>query len=311
MALGPGTSELTPTIVDPPRVPVRTETVRRQFDRRAAAYPQRDFLAREVERRMLERLDVIRLAPARIVDIGCGYGASRAPLLQRFAGAEWIGIDHSLRMLAAGRRAVGLGRLTRWWRGAREGWIAADAGALPLADGCADFVFSNLMLHWHPTPHRLFPEWKRVLRSDGLLMFSCFGPDTIAELRAAFAAVVPRAMPMPFIDMHDFGDMLVAAGFATPVMDVERIRLTYASPRELLRDVVALGGNPRTDRATGLVSGTRARALLAALQAGRGEDGRIGLTFEISYGHAWNPKPRESGLTRIPVDSLRAQLRAR
>ncbi len=312
MALGPGTSELTPTIVDPPRVPARTATVRGQFDRRAPHFAQRDFLAREVERRMLERLDVIRLAPARIVDIGCGTGASRAPLLRRYRAAEWIGIDHSLRMLSLGHGAGGIARLARWWGNARAHRIAADAGALPLADGCVDFVFSNLMLHWHPTPHRLFPEWKRVLRTDGLLMFSCFGPDTIKELREAFTAVMPRAAPMPFIDMHDFGDMLVAAGFATPVMDAERIRLTYVTPGELLREVAALGGNPRDDRARGLASGRQARALLDRLEARRGADGRIGLTFEIAYGHAWKPVARPAGkTTRIPVDSLRAQLRSR
>jgi malonyl-CoA O-methyltransferase len=311
MALGPGTSELTPTIVDPPRVPVRTATVRRQFDRRAPVFAQRDFLAREIERRMLERLDVIRLAPTRIVDIGCGTGASRAALLRRYRSAEWIGIDHSLRMLSHSRRAGVIARLARWWSGARVHWIAADAGALPLADDCADFVFSNLMLHWHPTPHCLFPEWKRVLRTDGLLMFSCFGPDTIKELREAFTAAVPGAAPMPYIDMHDFGDMLVAAGFATPVMDAERIRLTYATPAELLREVVALGGNPRDDRASGLASGRQARALIDALEAQRDAHGRIALTFEVAYGHAWKPVARTPGVTRVSVDSLRAQLRAR
>jgi len=214
-------------------------------------------------------------------------------------------------MLQQGARADRVARLARWWRGARTHWIAADAGALPLADGCAQFVFSNLMLHWHPTPHRLFPEWRRVLAIDGLLMFSCFGPDTIKELRDAVATVLPRAAPMPFIDMHDFGDMMVAAGFANPVMDSERIRLTYTTPQELIRDVVALGGNPRDDRMPGLVSGRQARGLIGALEARRSDDGRIGLTFELAFGHAWKPVAREEGQTRISVDSLRAKLRAR
>jgi malonyl-CoA O-methyltransferase len=311
MALGPGTSELTPTIVDPPRIPARTATVRRQFDRRAATFAQRDFLVREVERRMFERLSVIRLAPKRIVDVGCGLGGSRTALLERYRGAEWIGVDHSLRMLEHGMRMGAPARLARWLRGSRTHWIAADAGALPLAENCAQFLFSNLMLHWHPTPHRLFFEWMRVLATDGLLMFSCFGPDTIKELRNAIAAVLPRAAPMPFIDMHDFGDMMVASGFANPVMDSERIRLTYATPHELLRDVVALGGNPRDDRMPGLMSGRIARKLIGALDARRDDNGRIGLTFEIAYGHAWKPVARETGQTRISVDSLRAQLRAR
>jgi SAM-dependent methyltransferase len=99
---------------------------------------------------------------------------------------------------------------------------------MPLADDSVDLVLSNLMLHWHPQPHQVLPEWKRVLRADGLLMFSCFGPDTLKELRAAAADALPQARPMPFVDMHDFGDMMVASGFATPVMDVEA-DLTHSS----------------------------------------------------------------------------------
>jgi malonyl-CoA O-methyltransferase len=313
MALGPGTSELTPSIVNPPRIPVRVTTVRRQFDRRASRFAERDFLVREVEQRTLERLDVIRLAPKRIVDIGCGVGGARAALMRRFTHAEWIGVDHSLGMIRQGARTVrgGTARLSRWWRGSHTHWIVAEASALPLADGCADLVFSNLMVHWHPTPHVLFPEWKRLLSTNGLLMFSCFGPDTITELRAAAISVLPRAAPMPFVDMHDFGDMLVAAGFATPVMDAERIRLTYATGSELLRDVAALGGNPRDDRIRSLASGRQARALIEALESRRDEDGRVALTFEVAYGHAWKPVARETGQTRLSVDNLRAQLRSR
>ncbi|MGE5338053.1 MAG: methyltransferase domain-containing protein [Gemmatimonadota bacterium] len=314
MALGPGTSELTPTIVDPPRMPMRSATVRKQFDRRAPAFARHDFLVREVGRRMQEKLEVIRLAPRRVLDVGCGLGGERPDLMRRYAAAEWIGVDQSLAMLQQGAVAdrSAATRLARLWRRPRAHWIAADAGMLPLADGCIDLVFSNLMLHWHPVPHTLFPEWKRVLSTGGLLMFSCFGPDTIKELRAEVAAILPRAVPMTYVDMHDFGDMMVAAGFATPVMDAERIRLTYANPADLLRDVAAMGGNPRDDRSPGFVSGRRARALIEALAARRDDDGRIGITFEVAYGHAWKPADRGSERqTRISVDSLRAQLRSR
>ena len=121
------------------------------------------------------------------------------------------------------------------------------------------------MLHWHPAPHAVFPEWKRLLRVDGLLLFSCFGPDTLKELRAAARAVLPHAVPMPFVDMHDFGDMLVGSGFATPVMDVETLTLTYGGARQLLDEVRALGSNVQLDRWPALTAGRRARALLRAL----------------------------------------------
>jgi malonyl-CoA O-methyltransferase len=308
MSLGPGTSELTPTIVDPPRVPARIDTVRRQFDRRAARFGQHDFIVREVGRRLIERLQVIRLDPRRIVDAGCGAAGARRALLERFPRAEWLGFDLSTAMLA---QAPPLPLLTRLlsWRAPRARSACADAAALPLAEGGADLLFSNLMLHWHPQPHVVFPEWLRVLRVDGLLLFSCFGPDTLKELRRAFAEAGIAARPMPFVDMHDFGDMMVAAGFATPVMDAETIRLTYASPQALLREAAALGGNPRDDRRDGLVSGARARALLAALDGMRDAQGRIGLSFEVAYGHAWKPQPRIRGQSTVSLDRLRAQLR--
>jgi malonyl-CoA O-methyltransferase len=203
------------------------------------------------------------------------------------------------------------------YAGVHDAWLCAAADALPLRDAAADLVWSNLMLHWHPTPHLLFPEWRRILRPDGLLAFSAFGPDTLRELRAACAVALPRARPMPFIDMHDFGDMLVAGGFVAPVMEAETLRLTYASPQALLKEVRALGGNPRDDRAAGLPGTRQARALLAALESQRGVDGRISLSFEIVHGHAWNPAARPTQAaaaaveTRISVDHLRTQLRQR
>jgi malonyl-CoA O-methyltransferase len=309
--LGPGTSELTPTIIDPPRIAARVDTVRRQFDRRAARFDRHAAIVDEVGRRLIERLQVIRIEPRCIVDVGCGTGRSREALLARYARASWLGVDLSAAMLAmaSGCRSL-LSRLLAW-RSQRAAFVCADAASLPLADDTADLLLSNLMLHWHPQPHTVFPEWLRVLRIDGLLLFSCFGPDTLRELRQAYSQAGIAARPMPFVDMHDFGDMMVAAGFATPVMDAETIRLTYAEPLALLREVAALGGNPRDDRAHGLVGGRRARALLGALNEMRDPQGRIALSFEIAYGHAWKPQPRIRGQATVSVADLRAQLRRR
>ncbi len=294
MPLGPGSSELTPTMVAPPRIPARVATVRRQFDARAERFGERAALPREVGRRLIERLQYIRLAPRRILDVGCGAAETRGPLLFQYPQADWIGLDISERMLKTVAADPLRARARRWLRGTWSHRVAGDAGRLPIADDSIDLVFSNLMLHWHPEPHAVFPEWKRVLKTDGLLMFSCFGPDTLKELRAAAAHALPNSRPMPFVDMHDFGDMMVASGFATPVMDAEIITLTYASPEELLREVRALGGNPRDDRAQSLPSGRQARQMLGALEAQRGEDGRLRLTFEVAYGHAWKPMPSKS-----------------
>ncbi len=309
MALGPGTSEITPSLIDPPRIPARIETVRRQFNQRARRVLAHDFLLQEIGERLFARLDLMKLDPQRVADIGCGSGASRERFARRYPQAEWLGLDLSEAMLGSAAPA-GMRAKLQCWFGRSPLRVCAEGGALPLADASVDLVHSNLMANWHPEPHRLFPEWKRVLRSDGLLLFSCFGPDTLKELRAAMLEVEPRCRPMSFVDMHDFGDMMVAAGFATPVMDVETIRLTYASARELVAEVRGLGANPRDDRIAGLISGPRARRLYEALEARRDSDGRIGLSFEVAYGHAWKPVPRPLGATPVSLDRLRANLAA-
>jgi len=297
------------------RVPVRSVTVQRQFDRRAARFAGASAIVRETGQRLYERLDYIRHDARVVVDLGCGPGAQRAALLKRFARATWLGVDLSPAMLAQG--PVAAPAFARWLPQAlrpreRALRICADADRLPLADGSADCVFSNLMLNWHPAPHRVFPEIARVLREGGLLLYSCMGPDTLRELRDACAAALPYARPMPFVDMHDLGDMMVAAGFGAPVTDSETIRLTYGSARQLLAEVRALGGNPRDDRHPALPSGRQARSLLAELDRRRDPDGRIGLTFEISYGLGWKAAPRApAGEATISVEALRGQLRRR
>jgi malonyl-CoA O-methyltransferase len=262
------------------------------------------FLRREIAGRMFERLELIKLAPSLVLDAGCGEGADLPVLRQRFGNARLIGVDASAPMLHAARASQAaaqssVNRLLRRWlpgNGAGAGIGAelacADFARLPLGAESADLVWSNLALHWHPQPHRVFAEWRRVLRVDGLLMFSCFGPDTFRELRAAWAAADPAPHALPFVDMHDFGDMLVDAGFATPVMDMETITVTYADPEKLLQDARAWGGNPLETRSRGLLGRFAYRRMLDALEAGRRPDGTLPLTFEVVYGHAFRPVPR-------------------
>ena len=283
--------------------------ITRIFDRRASAFADVAFLPREVAQRMRERLDYIKIEPRAVLDAGCGTGDDLGPLAERFAQSTVFGIDASRRMLslvpAASASASGL---RRWLPGAireridarRQSLAQADFGALPFAPGAFDLVWSNLALHWHPRPHEVFPEWGRVLSTGGLLMFSTFGPDTFKELRAAMARVESEAgstlrhrgrRVIDFTDMHDFGDMLVNSGFEVPVMDVERLNVTYTSADKLLADVRRWGaypfGDPATERMAGL-GGKRWRAsLVEALERERGPDGTISLSFELVYGHAW------------------------
>lgn len=282
--------------------PIDLRRVRQLF-----AAPERvaesGFLRREIAGRMFERLELIKTAPQLVLDAGCGEGADLPLLRQRFGAARLLGLDASAAMLGAARDSQSaalssMNRLLRRWLpragsapGMQADLVCADFASLPLAANSSDLIWSNLALHWHPQPHRVFQEWRRVLKVDGLLMFSCFGPDTLRELRDAWSGIDSAPHTLPFVDMHDFGDMLIDAGFATPVMDMETITVTYADAGKLLSDVRAWGGNPLESRARGLLGRAAHARLLAALESGRRADGTLPLSFEIIYGHAFRPAP--------------------
>jgi malonyl-CoA O-methyltransferase len=275
---------------------------RAAFERAAATYDQAAVLQREVAGRLVERLDLIRLQPTRIVDVGCGTGYCTRALAQRYRGAEVVGIDIAHAML---RRAHGAGS---WWqrvRGGRTRYACGDAESLPLPDAVADMIISNLMLQWCD-PARVFAEFRRVLRPGGVLMFTSFGPDTLTELRAAWRAADTGIHVHAFLDMHDVGDALLRAGLAEPVMDVERLTLTYADAIEVMRDLKHIGAhNTALGRARGL-TGKRHLARVREAYAARARDGRVPATFEVVYGHAWAPPQaapaRDAGV--VPLASI-------
>ncbi len=276
--------------------------LRRAFERAAAGYDAAAVLQHEVCRRMLARLDYVKLAPAAILDAGCGTGNVIAALRARYPGAALYALDIAPGMV---RRAC-----TRmsWWSRARGRGVVpvcGDIERLPLRTGCANMVWSNLALQWVNEPPRAFAELRRVLAPGGLLMFSTFGPDTLKELRAAYRGTDRYTHVNQFIDMHDLGDMLGHAGFAGPVMDMEYITLTYADVRALMRDLKAIGAHNVT---SGRPPGMTARAILAAVERNYAvfvRDGRLPATFEVIYGHAWVPQPRlnADGRPIIPIRS--------
>ncbi|WP_426194449.1 methyltransferase domain-containing protein [Massilia sp. DWR3-1-1] len=279
--------------------PIDGATVRRLFNDPASVAGS-DFLRREIASRMHERLELVKIAPQRVLDAGCGAGADLSLLQKDYPAAQVIGIDAAAGMAAAAAARTpapalrALNQMLSRLMPARAGVdvLAGDFGNLPFAPNSIDLVWSNLALHWHPQPDRVFAEWRRVLRIDGLLMFSNFGPDTLRELRRAYAEIDEHPHVLPFVDMHDFGDQLVAAGFSTPVMDMELIKVTYDSAASLLADVRALGGNPLATRARGLRGRAAQQRLLAALEKGRDASGKLVLSFEVIYGHAFRPAPR-------------------
>ncbi|MBA3033054.1 MAG: methyltransferase domain-containing protein [Gammaproteobacteria bacterium] len=254
--------------------------MRKDFADAAASYDSAAVLAREVGQRMAERLAVVRLAPQRFADIGCATGDGVRELQRRYPTALPLAVDFARPMLQAVAAHAG------WWarqRGRAPRCINADARALPLAADRLDLVWSNLMLHWLPEPADLrlaFAEMQRVLTTGGLLHFAMLGPDTLKELRAAGAATPS------FLDMHDIGDLLVAAGFADPVMEMEMLTLTYPTPRGFLADQRRLGVR---DGLLGRLGWRQWRQVFAAWER---VDGLLPARFEIVYGHAWKVAPR-------------------
>jgi malonyl-CoA O-methyltransferase len=265
-------------VPDPAAVDARL--ARRRFERAAGSYARASRLEAEIGERMLERLDYMRLAPRRVLDVGSG--PPQRVLGKRYPHAQVFALDFSLGMLRAG---------SGWLDGfRRKTSICGDIVRLPIAPGAIDLVWSNMALHWVADPLAALREIHRVMAVDGLLMFSTLGPDTLAELRAAASAERVH----PFADMHDLGDMLLAAGFAEPVMDAERLTMIYADGPALLADLRASGQtSARADRARGLAG----RGFLAALHArlaAQLREGKLPVSFEVVYGHAWKAAPKRT-----------------
>ncbi len=258
--------------------------MRRDFGRAAASYDEAAVLARETGRRLAERLDWVKIEPARVADVGCATGDGVRELQRRYPHALPLAVDFARPMLLTVRERV---PLLRRLRGNEPRLINADVRALPLADHSLDLVWSNLMLHWLDDPLPAFRELHRVLAVGGLLSFAMLGPDTLKELRTAGATAARR-----FLDMHDVGDMLLAAGFADPVVDMEMISLSYRRPRQFLADQRRLGVR---DGLLGRLPWRDWRRVLANWRPG--EDGRLPATFEVVFGHAWKaaPKPAADG----------------
>jgi len=264
--------------------------MRHAFSRAAADYEDAAVLQREVCTRMLERLDYIRMQPAHILDAGSGTGWGARQLAAKYPAAQIVSLDIAFGMLHTARGHSG------WWRklfgGAQQAQVCGDIEALPLAAGSVGMVWSNLALQWCNDLPAAFAGLHRALKADGLLMFSTFGPDTLKELRLAFGGVDGHNHLNRFVDMHDIGDMLVHAGFAEPVMDMECLTLTYDDVRGVLHDLKRIGAhNATAGRGQGLM-GKNAWARLVENYERQRHDGRLPATYEVVYGHAWKPQPR-------------------
>jgi malonyl-CoA O-methyltransferase len=271
-----------------------------------AAPTRSPWLHEEVGRRMEQRLEWITLQPQAWADWEPVRGGIEAHGLvaARYPKAQcWI-VEHDEKHASAARQLLA----RPWWQLRTP---ALHHGSAP--EGGVQMLWANMALHMAADPQSLIAQWHRALAVDGFLMFSCFGPDTLRELRAVYARLGWPPPAHEFTDMHDWGDMLVHAGFAEPVMDMERVTLTWETPRQLLAELRELGVNLNRDRFPAL----RGRAWKRELEEHiarelRDADQRLALTFEIVYGHALKPAPRVrvAGESAVSVKDMQALLRS-
>jgi malonyl-CoA O-methyltransferase len=268
---------------------------------------QSPWLHEEVGRRMQERLQWIRLEPVAWADWEPVRGGLEAHALveRRYPKSKCFVVEpHSHRAQAAAQRIA-----RPWWRR----WTAPALHQGDVPPGGVQMLWANMALHMSAQPQQLIEQWHRALAVNGFLMFSCLGPDTLRELRALYRKLGWPPPAHEFTDMHDWGDMLVHAGFAEPVMDMERITLTWDSPAKMISELRELGANLHVARQSALRGrGWRARLEQELAGSLAGADGRLALTFEIIYGHAFKPAPRVrvSEHSALSLEEMRSMLRA-
>ena len=279
------------------------QQIRQAFARASKSYDAAAILQREVLRRLSERLVDLGLQPERILDIGAGTGSGIRELKKLYRRATLVGMDFALPMLQQLRSNSGI------WR--KPLTVCADAHNLPFANNSFDLVFSSLTFQWCDDLPKVLAESRRVLAGEGVLLFATLGPDTLSELRSAWAAVDQSPHVNMFTDMHIIGDALLQAGFKNPVLDVERIVLSYASVKQLLLEIKALGANTviAPTRKTGLMGRQRFLKMQQAYQQFALENGHYPASFEVVFGLAWqSEKQTEPGVAPIsfvPPDTLR------
>lgn len=276
---------------------LNSKDVRQRFDRAAAGFDSADFVHSAVRNGLLARLAPMVVDATHVIDLGAATGSAAPLLAKRFRGAHVVAVDVSSNML-------GLAKKRRSWF-ARVSAVQADANSLPFSDHSIDVVFSNLLLPWIDDPARVFAEIARVLRDNGLFLFSTLGPDSLAELREAWGGSDPDAHVRRFPDMHDIGDAAVRAGLCDPVLDVDRLVVTYRTTRALFADLSAVGArNSLQGRSRSLGGARQLQEMARALDRSR-NDGLLSLDLELVYGHCWGPGARSpTGEYRIDATQI-------
>ena len=274
--------------------------ISKTFSKYAAEYEAFAKVQHEIGLRLLERLSYLKIAPKRILDLGCGPGVFSRELSLLYPKAHVVGLDIAPAMLALADKKQG-------WR---HKWslVAADMKNMPFATGMFDLVFANQVIHWGGPLAGVFRELNRVMNVNGCFMFTTLGPDTFKELRASWASVNSFAHVNEFIDMHDVGDSLLAEYFLDPVMDMELLAVHYESIAKLVRALKKQGvKNINPQRNQGLTGKASWQQFENNYQSLQTENGKFPLSYEVVYGHAWKGEKRktERGVeTLIPISQI-------
>ncbi len=281
-------------------LPVRAAAMR-GFDRASNSFDDADFVHAESRKRLFQRLELVNLEPSVVLDLGAGTGKGTVELASAYPGARIVAVDRSVAMLRRARARCG----------DSVALLAGDAERLAVTDRSVDLVFANLLLPWC-APDLVFAEVARVLREDGVFSFATLGPDTLAEVRQAWSGVDDKIHVHGFVDMHDLGDLVQRAGLTDPVMDVDKMQVTYRNLPSLLADLRSCGAtNVAGGRRTTLTGRRRWQGFSNALEATRDGE-RFPITVELIFGQAFGggPRPtRETGETVVSAEEMLKQLR--
>ncbi len=271
--------------------------VARAFRKAAGSYAREDFLHAEIRSRLMERLDVVRLEPQVVLDLGAGPPEATAPLARRYPESRLLALDLVPEML---------GQPTQVWSR-----ICADAARLPLADASVDLVVAGMLLHWCADAAAVLTQARRVLRYPGLFLFSTLGPDTLREFRSAWPRTEPYSHTLAFADMHNIGDALVRSGFVEPVVDGERLTITYPDIARLVTELRGVGAADLSPgRRRTLTGRARWTAMTESYERRRNVSGALPVTVEVICGHAWVDDPARrppgpDGEYSVPIERLR------
>jgi malonyl-CoA O-methyltransferase len=265
-------------LLNPPRLDKRS--IQKYFNRAAKSYDNAAILHEELLNRLLERLQYIRHQPETVIDIGCGTGKAIRGLQKAYPRARICATDIAFEMLLQASSSF---RLL-----SKKRLVTADMERLPFAAQAFDLVFSSLAMSWSNDIGATLREFARISRPGALLMFSSFGPGTLYELGASWQALDAYPHVHRFVDMHDVGDAMLAAGFAQPVVDAETIRMEYRDFRSLLDDLRTIGAsNADVSRRRGLTTPAQLRRLEQSYREHGFENDKFIASYEVVYGHAW------------------------